>query len=57
MFLYIHRDHQDYWGRGAQDGHLDFHAAPELGAKEGRVYIQYIAAANRDIQRCQTATW
>ena len=27
MLLYIHRDHKDYKGRGAQDGHLDFHAA------------------------------
>ena len=27
---YVHRDHKDYWGRGAQDGHLDFHTAPEL---------------------------
>ena len=28
--LYIHRNHEAYWGRGAQDGHLDFHTAPEL---------------------------
>ena len=27
---YVHRDHKDYWGRGAHDGHLDFHTAPEL---------------------------
>ena len=25
MLLYVHRDHKDYKGRGAQDGHLDFH--------------------------------
>ena len=28
--LYVHRNHNDYQGRGAQDGHLDFHTAPEL---------------------------
>ena len=28
----VHRDHKDsyYQGREAQDGHLDFHTAPEL---------------------------
>ena len=30
MLLYVHRDRTDYLGRGAQDGHLDFHIAPEL---------------------------
>ena len=30
MLLYVHRDHKDFWGRGAQDGHLDFHTVPEL---------------------------
>ena len=30
MLLYVHRDHKDYYGRVAQDGHLDFHTAPEL---------------------------
>ena len=30
MVLYIHRDHKDYQGPGAQNGHLDFHTAPEL---------------------------
>ena len=30
MLLYVRRDHKDYQGRGAQDGHLDFHTAPEL---------------------------
>ena len=28
--LQVHRNRTDYWGRGAQDGHLDFHTAPEL---------------------------
>ena len=30
MLLYVHRNHKAYSGRGAQDGHLDFHTAPEL---------------------------
>ena len=30
MLLYVHTDHKDYLGQGAQDGHLDFHTAPEL---------------------------
>ena len=28
--LYVHTDHEDCLGREAQDGHLDFHTAPEL---------------------------
>ena len=30
VLLYVHRNHQAYYGRGAQDGHLDIHTAPEL---------------------------
>ena len=30
MLLYVHRDRTDYLGLGAQDGHLDFHTAPDL---------------------------
>ena len=30
MFLNVHRDQKDYYRRGVQDGHLDFHTAPEL---------------------------
>ena len=30
MLLYVHRDRKDYQGRGAQDGHLDFHTTAEL---------------------------
>ena len=30
VLLYVHRSHKAYYGRGAQDGHLDFHTAPEL---------------------------
>ena len=40
MLLYVHRDRKGM-GRGTQDGHLDFHAVPELeefgwgGGREG----------------------
>ena len=30
ILLYVHRNYKDCQGRGAQDGHLDFHTAPEL---------------------------
>ena len=30
QLLDVHRDRRDYYGRGAQDVHLDFHTAPEL---------------------------
>ena len=30
MLLYVHRDCKDYQGRGAQDGALNCHTAPEL---------------------------
>ena len=30
VLLYAHGDPKDYQGRGAQDGHLDFHTAPEF---------------------------
>ena len=30
MLFCVQRDHKDYEERGAQDGHLDFHTAPEL---------------------------
>ena len=33
VLLYVHRDRTDYQGRGAQDGHLDFHIALELWQK------------------------
>ena len=29
VLLYVHRNRNSL-GRGAQDGHLDFHTAPEL---------------------------
>ena len=30
VLLYVHINHEAYQGRGAQDGHLDFHTAPEI---------------------------
>ena len=30
VLLYVHRDYKDYYGRGAQDVHFDFHIAPQL---------------------------
>ena len=30
---YVHKDHKDYYGRGAQDVYLHFHTAPELWFK------------------------
>ena len=30
MLLYVHRDHKDYYGRGAQGGHLDSRTVPLL---------------------------
>ena len=30
VLLNVQRDRTDYQGRGAQDGHVDFHTAPEL---------------------------
>ena len=30
MSLHVHRERTDFEGRGAQDGHLHFHTAPEL---------------------------
>ena len=35
MLLYDNKDRTDYKGRGAQDGHLDFHTAPELRVHTG----------------------
>ena len=36
MLLYVHRDYRDYYGLGAQDGHLDFDTALELWCGCGR---------------------
>ena len=30
VLLYVHRDRKDCYRWGAQDGHLDFHTAPEF---------------------------
>ena len=33
MLLYVHRDHKDYYGRGVQDGHLDFDTVQLLNSE------------------------
>ena len=38
--LYVHRD-RDYQGRGAQDGHLDFHTAPEFWSLRELLYVAF----------------
>ena len=30
QFIYVHRDRKDYYGRGAQDGHLDNYTVTEF---------------------------
>ena len=40
MLLYIHRDPKDYQGRGAQDGHPDFHTALELWTSEAESVVK-----------------
>ena len=42
-----HEDSQKrYWGRGAQDIHLDFHTAPEL-------FVSVLLHVHRDCRDCQ----
>ena len=41
MLLYVHRDE----GRGAQDGHLDFHTSPEL--RDSSLFLLYV---HRDLK-------
>ena len=43
LLLYVHRSHQAYCGRGALDGHLDFHTASELCRTVCRS-LRYISA-------------
>ena len=43
ILLYVHRNHEAYQGRGAQDGHLDFHTAPGIRKEANtRVLAVYI---------------
>ena len=35
--LYVHRNHQSYQGRGALDGHLDFHTQLLGSVSRGRI--------------------
>ena len=47
MLLYVHRNCQAYEGRPgtAQDGHLDFHTAPELELERSRVQCCFTSAS------------
>ena len=45
MLPYVHRDHKDYQGSGAQDVYLDFHTAPELWAQ---VFCSVLFYVHRD---------
>ena len=52
MLLYVPRDHKDCWGQGAQDGHLDFHTAPELG-QGFRLVSEHVLNVHRDYKAYQ----
>ena len=45
--LYFHRDHKDCYGRGDQNGHLDFHTAPELCGCSNSVLL-YVYIDHKD---------
>ena len=40
MLLYVHKDHKDYKGRGAQDGHPDFTQFLSSESSGGRSVVQ-----------------
>ena len=48
LLLYIHRDHKDYWGQGAQGIRLDFHAAPERWGCCSSSRLLYIHRDHKD---------
>ena len=43
MLIYVIRNHEAYKGRGAQDGHLDFHTAPKLRLIQQSAHATYWA--------------
>ena len=48
MLLYVHRDHRDYQGQGADDGHFDSNTASELlspGQLVRRMHIIMLSSA------------
>ena len=53
MLLYVHRDRADYWGRGTQDGYLDFHTAHAVN-QDGYVRANLVT---EQITRPTTHTW
>lgn len=50
VLLYVHRNHKDYQGRGAQDGYRNFHAAPELCFVWSSVAV-YVVVKSSDQQK------
>ena len=52
MLLSIHRDHKDYLGWGAKDGHLDFHTVPELWIPNEwlSLFIVHLNSHQSDVQ-------
>ena len=45
MLLYVHKKTVDLLGTGAQDGHLDFHTAPELPTDGTQLQTTYYAVS------------
>ena len=54
MLLYVHRDNQDFQGRGAQDGHLDILTVPELqmytASEINHLYPRHLAHTTKTTQ-------
>ena len=51
LLLYVHRDHKDYEGRGAQDGHLDFHVARSLNC--GLLLLSWCFTSTETVRRME----
>ena len=47
VLLYVHRNHEAYRRRGAHDGHLDFHTAPQLCTTPVEVLL-YVRSDHKD---------
>ena len=44
VLLYVHRDHKDCFGRGAQNGHFDFFAQFRTSEASGSVQCRFTSA-------------
>ena len=53
MLLHVHRKSTDYYGRGAQDGHLDFHTVQVLSLAGVAKSIIFLS---RQIRDCRDKT-